>query len=155
VSGSCTPGTVGHWLWPNNLDMTGSSSCKMVGNYTPRTRDGPTTPCYRGATYLKRTKLRSESHHMRPGASRVLSDSRGCQALKESRHAGPHPIGHNNKHHVSSAQKVPEHRTPKPFKSGLSGFSSSRRMDDTIPPGDSNLLHHGKANCLMSFHTTG
>jgi hypothetical protein len=94
-----------------------------------------------GATYLKRTKLRSESHHMRSGASWVLSDGRGCRASKEPHHAGPHPAGRNNKHHASSAQKVLEHRTPKPFKSGLRWFSPSTRMDDTIPPRDSNLLH--------------
>jgi hypothetical protein len=30
LSGSCTLGTVAHWLWPNDLDTTGSSSHKMA-----------------------------------------------------------------------------------------------------------------------------
>jgi hypothetical protein len=65
---------------------------------------------------------------------------------------GPHLVGCNNKHHTSSTQKVLKHRTPKPFKSGLRGFSPSTRMDNTVPHGDSNLHHQGKANRLRSFH---
>jgi hypothetical protein len=34
---------------------------------------------------------------------------------------------------VPSAQKVLEHRTPKPFKSRLRGFSPSVCMDDMTP----------------------
>jgi hypothetical protein len=44
LSGSCTPGTVGRRLQPNNLDMTDSTSGKAAGDQAPRTRDGPTTP---------------------------------------------------------------------------------------------------------------
>jgi hypothetical protein len=68
---------------------------------------------------------------------------------------GPHSVGHNNKLHVSSAQKVPKHQTPKPFKSGLRGFSPSTCKDNTIPPRDTNLLHQGKANYLRSINTIG
>jgi hypothetical protein len=39
-----TLGTMGHRLWPNNLDMTSSSSGKTVGELAPHTRDDPTTP---------------------------------------------------------------------------------------------------------------
>jgi hypothetical protein len=36
LSGSCTLGTTGHQLHPDNLDMTGSSSSKMTREtYTP------------------------------------------------------------------------------------------------------------------------
>jgi hypothetical protein len=43
LSGSCTPGTVGHQLWPKILDMTGSIQ-QRLGNHTPCTGYGPITP---------------------------------------------------------------------------------------------------------------
>jgi hypothetical protein len=41
--GSCTPGTTGRRLQPKNLDTTGPSNGKWLGNHTPRTGYGPTT----------------------------------------------------------------------------------------------------------------
>jgi hypothetical protein len=75
-----------------------------------------------GVTYLKRTKLRSGSHHMRSGGFPGAERWPWLPTLKELRHAGPHPVGCSNNYHASFAQKVPEHQTLKPFKSGLRDF---------------------------------
>jgi hypothetical protein len=154
VSRSCTPGTSVHRLRPNNLDTTGSSDSKTAKEpYTPY-QGWPQHSWLDRGHLSKKTILRRESHHTRPesfpGAERWLwlPSSEGAVPC------GAHPVGHNNKHCTSSTQKVSEHQTPKPFKSGLRGFSPSTRLDDMIPPRDSNLLHQGKANRLRSFHGT-
>jgi hypothetical protein len=43
--GSCTPGIAGRRLWPNKSGYDRFSlAAKWLGNHTPRTRYGPTTP---------------------------------------------------------------------------------------------------------------
>jgi hypothetical protein len=44
LSRSCTSGTAGSRLRPNNLDTTDSTSGKAIGGQAPRTKDGPTAP---------------------------------------------------------------------------------------------------------------
>jgi hypothetical protein len=51
------------------------------------------------------------------------------------------------------AQKVPEHRTPKPFKSELKRLLPFHMHEQHDFPEDSNLLHQRKANHLRSLHT--
>jgi hypothetical protein len=43
LSGSNTLSTMGSWLWPKNLDTTGSLQQQMVGEPYTHTGYGPTT----------------------------------------------------------------------------------------------------------------
>jgi hypothetical protein len=65
LSESSTPNIVGHRLWPKIFWIQPvPTSCKRLGNHTPYTGYGPTTPGRRGgATNLKRTEPGSNLHH--------------------------------------------------------------------------------------------